>query len=72
MIKGYFTLYGMTKNEVALIMGGEPDSYENENNEWIYIIKKYWWGKKLILCILFNYEAKVYGVYIDVMWGKYL
>ncbi|WP_336665137.1 hypothetical protein [Elizabethkingia meningoseptica] len=59
-------LKGTGKNEVLCIMGEEFNFYPAK--EWNYTLKKYWWGKKIILCILFNDSDIVRDVYIDVKW----
>ncbi|MDV3636985.1 hypothetical protein CMU84_17710 [Elizabethkingia anophelis] len=69
-IDKYSVLYGASKEDVVLILGNEP--YFCRKKEWRYILKKYWWGKKLMLYIQFDSNERVQGLYIDVLWGKYL
>ena len=61
----YSVLYGANKDDVVLILGTEP--YFCRKNEWRYIFKKYWWGKKIILYIQFNSEERVCGLHTDVL-----
>ncbi|WP_407481821.1 hypothetical protein [Elizabethkingia meningoseptica] len=59
-------LKGVGKNEVLCIMGEEFNFYPAK--EWNYTLKKYWWGKKILLNIVFNDKDIVQDLYIITKW----
>ncbi|MDE5470060.1 hypothetical protein KRE31_01145 [Elizabethkingia meningoseptica] len=56
----YTNLLGKNKQEIIEILG-EGISYYPDNY-WFYDIKKYWWGKKKALLLIFGKDGCVKAV----------
>ena len=61
-------LIGLTRKEVLEKLGDEFNFYPDK--QWVYTLKKYWWGRKKKLHLEFNEEGKVINQYILYSYGK--
>ncbi|MDM1042745.1 MULTISPECIES: hypothetical protein [Empedobacter] len=59
---------GFSKKEVLEELGDEFNFYQEK--EWVYTLKKYWWGRKKRLHIEFDENNKVISQYITYSYGK--
>lgn len=59
---------GLTKNEVLEELGDEFNFYPDK--QWVYILKKSWWGRKEKLFLEFDEKNKVVAQYIIYTYGK--
>lgn len=50
--KGDVHLIGLSKKEILQKLGDEFNFYPDK--KWVYILKKYWWGKSKKLYIEFD------------------
>ncbi|MGE8555493.1 MAG: hypothetical protein ACN6OB_16360 [Chryseobacterium jejuense] len=61
-------LIGLTKKEVVARLGNGFNFYPD--NQWSYILKRYWYGRKEVLYIDFDTAGIVIRQYIESKYGK--
>lgn len=68
MLEKYKYLLGKSKAEVLSILGEEFNFYPS--NLWDYKIHRTWWGKEVILYLVFEDEM-VFDVQIKISYWKF-
>lgn len=61
-------LIGFTKKEVLETLGDEFNFYPDK--EWVYTLRKYWWGRRIKLVLEFDNDDKVIAQYVKYSYGK--
>lgn len=59
---------GLSKKEILIRLGEGFNFYPD--NQWSYILKKYWYGRKKVLYIEFDAAEFAINQYIKSKYGK--